>query len=152
MSDYLDELDKVMDWAPNHARRLATEAIHDVRALRAETARVCGLIDELHTVMAEALREYGHIVSLSPLTLDRMEAALAHVKDAATIGWVVADGGKERYRTWDGGRPGWTSDISAALYFVRREDAERFCRRDDEAVYIVSAALSRADAARGEGG
>ena len=59
--DYLDELDKVMEWAPNHARRLATEAIQEVRSLRAEIERLserAALVDELTGLLRKLLTEW----------------------------------------------------------------------------------------------
>ena len=54
-----------------------------------------------------------------------------------SLGYVVADGQRKRFRKWDCG-PVWTEVLDDALHFARRKDAEAFAAEDEDAWYIAS--------------
>lgn len=56
----------------------------------------------------------------------------------AFCGCVIANGNKDRYRTWGQLGPEWTADIDVATWYVRREDAERVCAEDEDACFILN--------------
>ena len=54
--------------------------------------------------------------------------------------WLIEngkDGDEIRYRGWGDWGPIWVSDPYKALWFVRREDAEKFSAEDEDAWRIV---------------
>lgn len=66
-------------------------------------------------------------------------------------GWLVEDSRNHpsgiRYRMWGDLGPEWTNDANKALRFARRQDAEAFCRDDEDAWHVVEH-MWPADAAR----
>ncbi len=65
--------------------------------------------------------------------------------------WVVTDGshsiGETKFRTLDEhGIPKWTLDPQEALQFARRQDAELFCKEDEDAWGIVQIPVESAPA------
>lgn len=56
----------------------------------------------------------------------------------AFCGVVVANGDKTMFRTWGSFGPEWTTDIFAATWHVRREDAERACLTDEDGWHILA--------------
>lgn len=70
-------------------------------------------------------------------------------KLTAPLGWVVGDGGGTRYRTWGDLGPDWTTNINAALWFARRDDAEAFARDDEDGWRIVPVQCASAEQPQG---
>ena len=68
-------------------------------------------------------------------------AALA---DAATpTGWVIANGNDDRWRCvweWESNAE-WTDDITQALKFATRDDAERYSKEDEDAWLIYEVGI-----------
>lgn len=56
-------------------------------------------------------------------------------------GWVVMDGARTKFRTWQDGWSTWTTDPAEAVYYARRRDAEEAHREDEDAWAIVERAL-----------
>jgi hypothetical protein len=97
---------------------------------------------------------------LEALDLDKNETRHFAVKDfgpkreAAPVapanaqGWIVANGDKTRFRCWGDSGPEWTEDRIAALHFSRKQDAEAFCRDDEDAGYILPVAAPETQGGR----
>lgn len=58
-------------------------------------------------------------------------------------GFVVCGENRDTFRTWGETGPEWTPRLVDALWFARRSDAEKFCRDDEDAWFIVSASVLR---------
>ena len=56
-------------------------------------------------------------------------------------GWVVANAERTLFRYWGDAVPEWTDDRDKALHFARRQDAEAFCRDDEDAWAILYSPL-----------
>jgi len=54
----------------------------------------------------------------------------------ACKGFVIGNGDGSKYRTMVQGMPEWTSDVSKAIHFARRQDAEMFCEEDEDAWHV----------------
>lgn len=49
------------------------------------------------------------------------------------VRYVIANGAGDRYRTWESGMPGWTTDVNKAICLSRRIDAEHLAQEDEDA-------------------
>lgn len=95
------------------------------------------------------------ILAMEPQVVDRpvgpreaWEAArnqAAALADAATpTGWVIANSNNNRWRCvweWESNVE-WTDDITQALKFATREDAERYAKEDEDAWLIYQVGVS----------
>lgn len=62
-----------------------------------------------------------------------------------TNGYIVADADRAKFRTWGMSGPEWTDIVDDALWFARREDAEKFCEDDEDAWYVLRALEHKAN-------
>ncbi|MBH1418086.1 hypothetical protein I5U33_07585 [Stenotrophomonas maltophilia] len=72
---------------------------------------------------------------------DALEAALAARqpvgKPVCSGGFVISNGSGEKYMAWGQAGPEWTADRSAALWLVRRSDAEALAAENEDAWSIL---------------
>jgi hypothetical protein len=79
-------------------------------------------------------------IRVAEFMLPHLQAFAAPVAPANAQGWIVANGDQTRFRCWGDSGPEWTEDRIAALHFSRKQDAEAFCRDDEDAGYILPVA------------
>lgn len=64
---------------------------------------------------------------------DHVIAGLQSANEGAGVGWIVANGRGDLWRTWKDGWSSWTAVREHATRYARREDAEAVHREDEEA-------------------
>jgi hypothetical protein len=62
-----------------------------------------------------------------------LERALTEIQ----LGFVVANGQQDMFRSWLPEGPSWTKVKRNALMFLRREDAERFADEDPDGWFVL---------------
>jgi hypothetical protein len=79
---------------------------------------------------------WGRLKSQDQGALLRSARFIQKLFEEEPDGWVVMNGLGDKARTWDAGVAPWTQDLDKALWFARRDDAERFCADDEDAWHI----------------
>lgn len=61
---------------------------------------------------------------------------------SSIVGYIAANGNKDRFRAWEPLGPTWTTEKKKAVVFLRREDAEAVFGEDEDTWCILPVSQS----------
>jgi hypothetical protein len=98
--------------------------------------------NEVHSLGIEKLAvlqdlKWGRLKAQEQAHFLRAARFVQALFDFEPDGWVITSGDDAKVRTLgEFGSTNWTQDLDEALWFARRDDAERFCEDDEDAWHI----------------